>query len=503
MNNMNLIPVYPEIFLLIAASAILLIDMFLPDAKRFITYLLSLLTLVVCGVLTYNSYVSGETVYAFSNMFVSDPLSGTLKLFSYLAIGLTLIYGRQYNSDRGIVGGGRLGGEYYALALFSLLGQMVMISGNSFLSIYLGLELMSLSLYALVALRRNHVGATEAAMKYFVLGALASGFLLYGISMLYGATGSLELNEVFRAIVSGAVDRTVLVFGLVFVVAGLAFKLGAVPFHMWVPDVYHGAPTPMTLLIGGAPKLAAFAMTFRLLVEGLLPLALDWQQMLTVLAVLSIVIGNVTAIAQTNIKRMLAYSTISHMGFMLLGMLAGVVNGNLSQSLNAYSSSLFYVITYVLTTLGTFGVILLMARSGFEAENLDDFKGLNQRSPWFAAVMLILMFSLAGIPPMVGFYAKLSVLQAALGTGQIWLPVVAVLFSLVGAFYYLRVVKLMYFDEPADGGKISATLDVRVALSLNGLAALVIGLWPGHLMDASANALATTLATYLTHIIGG
>ncbi|WP_183379174.1 MULTISPECIES: NADH-quinone oxidoreductase subunit NuoN [unclassified Herbaspirillum] len=503
MNNMNLIPVYPEIFLLIAASAILLIDMFLPDAKRFITYLLSLVTLVVCGVLTYNSYVGGETVYAFSNMFVSDPLSGILKLFSYLAIGLTLVYGRQYNSDRGIVGGGRLGGEFYALALFSLLGQMVMISGNSFLSIYLGLELMSLSLYALVALRRNSVAATEAAMKYFVLGALASGFLLYGISMLYGATGSLELNEVFRAIVSGAVDRTVLVFGVVFVVAGLAFKLGAVPFHMWVPDVYQGAPTPVTLLIGGAPKLAAFAITFRLLVEGLLPLALDWQQMLTVLAVLSIVIGNLTAIAQTNIKRMLAYSTISHMGFMLLGMLAGVVNGNLSQSLNAYSSSLFYVITYVLTTLGAFGVILLLSRSGFEADNLEDFKGLNQRSPWFAAVMLILMFSLAGIPPMVGFYAKLSVLQAALGTGQIWLPIVAVLFSLVGAFYYLRVVKLMYFDEPADAGKITATLDVRVVLSLNGLAALAIGLWPGHLMEASANALATTLATYLTRIIGG
>ncbi|MBB3212412.1 NADH-quinone oxidoreductase subunit N [Herbaspirillum sp. Sphag1AN] len=500
---MNLIPVYPEIFLLIAASAILLIDMFLPDAKRFITYLLSLVTLVVCGVLTYNSYVGGETVYAFSNMFVSDPLSGILKLFSYLAIGLTLVYGRQYNSDRGIVGGGRLGGEFYALALFSLLGQMVMISGNSFLSIYLGLELMSLSLYALVALRRNSVAATEAAMKYFVLGALASGFLLYGISMLYGATGSLELNEVFRAIVSGAVDRTVLVFGVVFVVAGLAFKLGAVPFHMWVPDVYQGAPTPVTLLIGGAPKLAAFAITFRLLVEGLLPLALDWQQMLTVLAVLSIVIGNLTAIAQTNIKRMLAYSTISHMGFMLLGMLAGVVNGNLSQSLNAYSSSLFYVITYVLTTLGAFGVILLLSRSGFEADNLEDFKGLNQRSPWFAAVMLILMFSLAGIPPMVGFYAKLSVLQAALGTGQIWLPIVAVLFSLVGAFYYLRVVKLMYFDEPADAGKITATLDVRVVLSLNGLAALAIGLWPGHLMEASANALATTLATYLTRIIGG
>ncbi len=501
MNNMNLIPVYPEIFLLIATSAILLIDMFLPDAKRVITYVLSLLALVVCAVLTFTNYTSGETVYTFSNMFVSDPLSSLLKLFSYLAIGLTLIYGRQYNADRGIVGGGHLGGEFYALALFALLGQMVMISGNSFLSIYLGLELMSLSLYALVALRRDNVGSTEAAMKYFILGALASGFLLYGISMLYGATGSLELNDVFRAIVSGTVDRNVLVFGIVFVVAGLAFKLGAVPFHMWVPDVYHGAPTPMTLLIGGAPKLAAFAMVFRILVEGLLPLAIDWQQMLMVLAVLSIIIGNVTALAQTNIKRMLAYSTISHMGFMLLGMMSGVVDGNLFQAVNAYSSSLFYAITYVLTTLGTFGVILLMARSGFEADTLDDFKGLNQRSPWFAGIMLVLMFSLAGIPPMVGFYAKLSVLQAVLGTGQIWLAVLAVVFSLVGAFYYLRVIKNMYFDDPADNGKITASFDVRIALSLNGVAALGLGLWPGHLMDACTNAIVTTLATFLSKVI--
>jgi len=504
MNNMNLIPVYPEIFLLIAASAILLIDMFLPDTKRFITYLLSLLTLVVCAMLTYSGYASGETVYTFSNMFVSDPLSGILKLFSYLAVGLSMIYGRQYNRDRSIVGGGHLGGEFYVLALFALLGQMVMISGNSFLSIYLGLELMSLSLYALIALRRDHVGAIEAAMKYFILGALASGFLLYGISMLYGATGSLELNDVFRAIVSGAIDTNVLVFGIVFVVAGLAFKLGAVPFHMWVPDVYQGAPTPMTLLIGAAPKLAAFAITFRLLVEGLLPLAIDWQQMLMVLAVLSMIIGNITAIAQTNIKRMLAYSTISHMGFMLLGMLSGMVDStfDLYQSVNAYSSSLFYVITYVLTTLGTFGVILLMSRGGFEAENLEDFKGLNQRSPWFAAIMLVLMFSLAGVPPLVGFYGKLSVLQAVIGTGQIWLSVVAVLFSLVGAFYYLRVVKLMYFDEPADSAKIGASLDVRVVLSLNGLAALGLGLWPGHLMDACTNAIVTTLVTFLNKVIG-
>ena len=501
MNNMNLIPVYPEIFLLIATSAILLIDMFLPESKRVITYLLSLAALVVCAVLTFADLNSGATVYTFNNMFVSDPLANLLKLFTYLGVGVTLIYSRQYNTARGITGG-MLGGEYYALALFALLGQMVMISGNSFLSIYLGLELMSLSLYALVALRRDHAASTEAGMKYFILGALASGFLLYGMSMLYGATGgALELNEVFRAIVSGTVDRTPLVFGIVFVVAGLAFKLGAVPFHMWVPDVYQGSPTPVTLLLGAAPKLATFAITFRLLVEGMLPLAVDWQQMLMVLAVLSIILGNVTAIAQTNIKRMLAYSTISHMGFMLLGMMSGVVDGNLFSAVNAYSSSLFYAVTYVITTLGSFGVIILLSRSGFEADTLEDFKGLNQRSPWFAAVMMIMMFSLAGIPPLVGFYAKLSVLQAAMATGQIWLPVLAVIFSLIGAFYYIRVVKVMYFDEPTDNSKIVATPEMRVVLSLNGIAALAIGLWPGHLMDACTNAIVTTLATFLSKVV--
>ncbi|WP_413459816.1 NADH-quinone oxidoreductase subunit NuoN [Herbaspirillum huttiense] len=501
MNNMNLIPVYPEIFLLIATSAILLIDMFLPESKRVITYLLSLAALVVCAVLTFADLNTGATVYTFNNMFVSDPLANLLKLFTYLGVGVTLIYSRQYNTARGITGG-PLGGEYYALALFALLGQMVMISGNSFLSIYLGLELMSLSLYALVALRRDHAASTEAGMKYFILGALASGFLLYGMSMLYGATGgALELNEVFRAIVSGTVDRTPLVFGIVFVVAGLAFKLGAVPFHMWVPDVYQGSPTPVTLLLGAAPKLATFAITFRLLVEGMLPLAVDWQQMLMVLAVLSIILGNVTAIAQTNIKRMLAYSTISHMGFMLLGMMSGVVDGNLFSAVNAYSSSLFYAVTYVITTLGSFGVIILLSRSGFEADTLDDFKGLNQRSPWFAAVMMIMMFSLAGIPPLVGFYAKLSVLQAAMATGQIWLPVLAVVFSLIGAFYYIRVVKVMYFDEPTDTNKIVATPEMRVVLSLNGIAALAVGLWPGHLMDACTNAIVSTLATFLSKVV--
>jgi NADH-quinone oxidoreductase subunit N len=493
MNNMNLVPVYPEIFLVIATSAILLIDMFLADAKRNITYALTIVTLLICIALNVADY-SNPTAYTFNNMFVSDPMASLLKIFSYIAVGVTLIYSRQYAGDRGMLGGA-IGGEFYALALFALLGQMVMISGNNFLVIYLGLELMSLSLYALVALRRGHAVSTEASMKYFILGALASGFLLYGISMLYGATGSLDLTEVAKATASGTVNKTVLVFGVVFVVAGLAFKLGVVPFHMWVPDVYQGAPTAVTLLLGGAPKLATFAISIRLLVEGLFPLAIDWQQMITVLAVLSMAIGNITAIVQTNLKRMLAYSTIAQMGFMLLGMLSGVVNGNVSSAANAYSSAMFYSVAYVLTTLGTFGVIMLLARAGFEAESIDDFKGLNQRSPWFAFVMLILMFSLTGIPPTVGFYAKLAVLQAVLSTGQVWLAVLSVLLSLIGAFYYLRVVKVMYFDDPVDTAPIVVNKDMSVALSLNGMAVLVLGLLPGPLMAVCATAIVKTLTS--------
>jgi NADH-quinone oxidoreductase subunit N len=490
---MNLIPLYPEIFLLLAICVILLIDMFLADRKRNITYALSLATLVICAGLTMTGS-DGGTVYISSNMFVSDPMSNMLKLFSYLAVGVTLIYGRQYVSERGMVNG-LLGGEFYVLALFSLLGQMIMISGNNLLIIYLGLELMSLSLYALVALRRDHTLSTEAAMKYFVLGALASGFLLYGMSMLYGATGTLDLGEMAKAAASATANKTILVFGIVFLVAGLAFKLGVVPFHMWVPDVYQGSPTAVTLLLGGAPKLAAFAMCFRLLVEGLGPDAIDWQQMLVVLSVLSMAIGNITAIAQTNLKRMLAYSTIAQMGFMLLGLLSGVSNGNANFAADAYSASMFYSITYVITTLGSFGIIMLLARSGFEAESLDDLKGLNKRSPWFAFIMLLLMFSLAGIPPLMGFYAKLSVLQAVLATGQVWLAILAVLFSLIGAFFYLRVVKLMYFDEPVDKGIISSSIDMRIVLSINGLAVLVFGLMPGSIMSACANAIAKTLAS--------
>jgi NADH-quinone oxidoreductase subunit N len=502
--NPNLIPVYAEIFLLVAASAILLIDMFLSDAKRSVTYWLSLATLAVCGVLSFADYSAGTTTYTFSNMFVSDPMANLLKLFTYLSVGITLIYSRQYATERGMMSG-NLGGEFYVLALFTVLGQMVMISGNNMLVIYLGLELMSLALYALVALRRDHAVSTEAAMKYFILGALSSGFLLYGMSMLYGATGSLDIGEVAKAAGALTSNHTILIFGIVFMVAGLAFKLGVVPFHMWVPDVYQGSPTAVTLLLGGAPKLAAFAICIRLLVEGLLPMAIDWQQMLMVLAVLSLAIGNLAAIAQTNLKRMLAYSTIAQMGFVMLGLMAGAVPGanstlanptlDLSNNVTAYSAAMYYSITYVLTTLGSFGLIMMLARSGFEAEELNDFKGLARRSPWFAVVMSILMFSLAGVPPMMGFMAKWSVLQAVVTSNQVWLAVVAVLFSLIGAFYYLRVVKVMWFDEPADASPIAVPFDMRLALSVNGVAIVALGMLPGSLLGACMNAMTKTLAS--------
>ncbi len=494
MTTPNLIPAYAEIFLTIASCAILLIDMFVKDEKRSLTYYLSLGTLAVCALISYGAYADGTTVYTLSNMFVSDPMANLLKVFSYVAVAFTLIYARQYAGERGMMSG-NLGGEFYVLALFSLLGQMIMISANNMLIIYLGLELMSLSLYALVALRRDHAVSTEAAMKYFILGALASGFLLYGISMLYGATGTLDLNELAKASVSPTSNPTILVFGIVFVVAGLAFKLGVVPFHMWVPDVYQGSPTAVTLLLGGAPKLAAFAISLRLLVEGLLQLAKDWQLMLIVVAVLSLAIGNLTAIAQTNIKRMLAYSTIAQMGFVLLGLASGVVGESATGAAVAYSSAMFYSITYVLTTLGSFGLIMMLARAGHEAEELADFKGLAKRSPWFAVVMTALMFSLAGIPPMMGFIAKLSVLQAVISTGQVWLAVVAVLFSLIGAFYYLRVVKTMWFDEAQDGSPISTPMDMQIVLSVNGIGVVLLGMMPGSMLAACLSAMTKTLGS--------
>ncbi|MDR0203087.1 MAG: NADH-quinone oxidoreductase subunit NuoN, partial [Delftia acidovorans] len=439
---------------------------------------------------------SGNTFYGWGNMVVSDAMGNWLKCFATVAMMITLVYGRPYAADRDML----RGGELFTLAMLALLGMFIMISGNNFLVIYLGLELLTLSSYALVALRRDHTASVEAAMKYFVLGAMASGFLLYGMSMLYGATGSLDIGQVFKAINSGEIKHQVLVFGLVFVVSGLAFKLGVVPFHMWVPDVYQGAPTAITTMIGGAPKLAAFAIVIRLLVDGLLPLAIDWQQMLAVLAIASLLVGNLAGLQQTNLKRMLAYSTISQMGFVLLGLMSGVVDGKVDPATieNAYSSAMFYVVTYVLTTLAAFGVIQLLAREGFESEEVADFAGLNQRSPLYAGVMAICLFSMAGIPPLVGFYAKLSVLQALVASGHslyIALAVFAVVMSLIGAFYYLRVVKVMYFDEPITATSVSASLDVRVVLTLNGALVLGLGLLPGGLMALCADAVVRALAS--------
>lgn len=495
-DNISWLAVYPEIVLLVMACVIALVDLWVKSPRRTATYVLTMLTLAVVAALEGVYASSGNTFYGFGNMVVSDAMGNWLKCFATMAVMVTLVYSRPYAADRDML----RGGEMFTLSMFALLGMFIMISGNNFLVIYLGLELLTLSSYALVALRRDNATATEAAMKYFVLGAMASGFLLYGLSMLYGATGSLDIGQVFKAVLSGQVKHQVLVFGLVFVVAGLAFKLGVVPFHMWIPDVYQGAPTAITLMIGSAPKLAAFAITMRLLVDGLLPLAIDWQQMLAVLAIGSLLIGNLAAIAQTNLKRMLAYSTISQMGFVLLGLLSGVINGQVNSAVaeNAYSASMFYVVTYVLTTLATFGVILLLAREGFESEEISDLAGLNQRSPLYAGVMAICLFSMAGIPPLVGFYAKLAVLQSLLASGQtayIALAVFAVVMSLIGAFYYLRVVKVMYFDAPLTATSVSAPLDVRFVLTLNGALVLVLGLFPGGLMALCADAIVRALAT--------
>ena len=493
MTAMNWLAVYPEIFLLVMACVVALADLFVTDPKRTPTHVLTLLTLVALAGMHWVSFSEGQTYYAMNRMVVTDPMGHLLAMFATIAVAVTLVYARPYAESREM-----LKGELYTLSLFSLLGISIMVSGNNLLTLYLGLELMSLSLYSLVALRRDHAQSTEAAMKYFVLGALASGFLLYGMSMMYGATGSLDLGQIFDAIGKGEANRQVLVFGLVFIVSGLAFKLGAVPFHMWLPDVYQGAPTAATLLIAGAPKIAAFGMTIRLLVDGLLGLAVDWQQMFIVLAVCSLLVGNLAAIAQTNLKRMLAYSTIAQMGFLLLGLLAGVVNGNTLSAANAYSSAMFYIVTYVITTLGTFGLIMLMARAGHEAENISDLSGLHRRSPVLAAVMGIFMFSLAGVPPMVGFYAKLAVLQALISTNDalhLYLAIFAVAMSLIGAFYYLRIVKVMYFDEPTDTSPIVIPAGPRAVLSLNGATVLMLGILPGGLMAMCAQAIVKALGS--------
>ena len=472
-------PAMPEIVLLLLVLILLVVDLFLQAAERHITYWLTIVALVGTAILTVGT-LGQPTVVTFQGLFVADLMSQVLKVVTLAAVAATLMLGRSYLEARGL-----LTGEFMCLALFGTLGMMVMISAQHFLTLYLGLELMALSQYAVVALQRDSARATEAGMKYFVLGALSSGLLLYGLSMIYGATGSLELTRVAYAIEHGQSHQMLGVFGLVFVVAGIAFKLGAAPFHMWIPDVYHGAPTPVTLLVGAAPKIAAFAFVMRLLANGLQGMTADWQQMLVVLAIASLAVGNIVAIAQTNLKRMLAYSTISHMGFVLLGILAGNDNG--------YSSAMFYVIAYVIMTLASFGMILIMSRAGFEAENLDDFKGLNQKSKWYAFMMLVTMFSLTGLPPTVGFFGKLSVLQAALEAGYVWLVVYAVLMSVIGAYYYLRIVKIMYMDPPGGEITLDARLETRWVLSASGVAMLVFGIVPAPLMDLCVRAITASM----------
>ena len=480
-------PAAAEIFVAIMALVIMLASTFARSIARCLAYYLTQATLIAAAFITIFS-LSGDVTYTFSNLFVSDLMGDFLKLMIYFSTAIALLYGRNYLSERNIDKP-----EYYLLALLMTLGMMVMVTANHMLPLYIGLEMMSLSLYTMVAFDRDSKRSTEAAMKYFVLGALASGLLLYGMSMVYGATGTLEFSGIAQAIYNQTANQTVLMFGLVFLVAGICFKLGVVPFHMWVPDVYQGAPTAVTLMIATAPKLAAFAMAVRLLIWALFDIAEEWQVMLMLVAGASIVLGNLAAVAQQNIKRMLAYSGISHMGFMLLGLLAGVVEGDRHFALNAYSSAMFYAVSYVIMSLASFGMLILLSRAGFEAENLDDFKGLNKRSSWYALMMLFVMFSMAGVPFFIGFFAKLSVLQAVVAAGYFWLAVLAVLMSVIGAFYYLRVVKLMYFDEPEDTTPLQAPAGVRVMLSANGLAIAALGLAPQMLMSLCAYALLGSL----------
>ncbi|MBW8760643.1 MAG: NADH-quinone oxidoreductase subunit NuoN [Burkholderiales bacterium] len=492
MIEMTSLPiVYPEIFLLLMTSVVALVGVNASDKRLGLTYWIAQISLLAFSLMHLYELQLGRALYGMQRMVVIDPLGHLLALSAGIATMITMGFARPYLKSRDL-----LKGEFLSLAMFSLLGVSVMVSANNFLVVYIGLELMTLSLYALTALRRDHAVSTEAAMKYFILGALASGFLLYGLSMMYGAAGTLDIPNVLEALHKGTVNPQVLVFGLVFIVAGLAFKLGLAPFHMWVPDVYQGAPTAVTLLISGAPKLAAFGITFRILVEGLSGQAKDWEEMLIVLSVVSMSLGNLAAIAQSNLKRLLAYSAIAQLGFMLLGFTPTVVDMKTVAAANAYSSALFYIITYVLTTLGTFGLIMVLARNGFESEEISDLSGLGKRSPWIAGVMSLFMFSLAGIPPLVGFYAKFAVLQALVSTGNqtyIVLAVIAVLLSLVGAYYYLRVVKTMFFDEPVDPSPVRGETGATVLLALSGIATLGLGLLPDGLMSVCRDAVLKAL----------
>lgn len=464
----DLIPILPELVILVLACTILLVDLFLKDEQRGINHTLAMIGLLIAlGAVGLAG--GGERQVVFDGSFVRDAMSDALKGLTFLVTLLSFVYAKDWLRDRDL-----LVGEFYALSLFAVLGMLIMISANSLLTLYLGLELLALCLYALVAFDRDSKPGAEAAMKYFVLGALGSGMLLYGASMIYGATGSIELGTIAQVVAAKGMESKVLVFGLVFLVVGIGFKFGAVPFHMWIPDIYQGAPTPVVAFLGSVPKLAAFALAIRVFVEALGGLHQDWQGMLIILAVLSMGLGNLVAIAQTNIKRMLAYSTISHVGFIFLGLLAGTQQG--------YASAMFYAMVYAPMAAGTFGILVLISRKGFDAECVDDLKGLNERDPWYAAMMALFMFSLAGVPPTVGFMAKLLVLEAVVRVDLVWLALVAVFFSIIGAFYYLRVIKVMYFDKPVTDAPLAINGGARVAMSINGLAMLVLGLFPAALL---------------------
>ncbi|KAA6185244.1 NADH-quinone oxidoreductase subunit NuoN [Thiohalocapsa marina] len=460
--------ILPELVILITASVVLVVDLYLRDDQKGLNHSLTLVGLVLA--LASVGLVGGDqTATAFGGAFVRDPMSDLLKGVVIVLTLFTFVYSSNYMRDRDM-----WVGEYHVLVLFSLLGVMIMISANDFLSMYLGLELLALCLYALVAFDRDSKAGSEAAMKYFVLGSIGTGMLLYGISMLYGATGGIGFGDVAAAVAATGTDDKVLVFGLVFVLIGIAFKFGAVPFHMWMPDVYQGAPAPVVLFLSSAPKVAAFAMAARILLDALPGLLADWGDILIILSVLSMAVGNVVAIAQTNIKRMLAYSTVSHVGFIFFGLLAGTEQG--------YAAAMFYAVVYGLMAVGAFGVLVMISHKGFEAENLDDLKGLGDRDPWLAAMMTLVMFSMAGVPPMVGFMAKLLVLEAVVNVGLIWLAIVAVVFSIIGAFYYLRVVKMIYFDKPEVMDPVTASGSARIAVSVNGLAILFLGMFPAGLL---------------------
>lgn len=477
MNGAELLLAAPEFWVLAMACVIMLVDLFLREERRGIIHMLAMLTLIFAAIITLRAdhVVDGiHSLTAFNDSFIRDPMGDVLKVFSFLTLGLIFTYAkfylRSFNMFRS---------DFYTLSLFALLGVMLLISANSLVMIYLGLELISLSMYALVAFNRESSLGSEAAMKYFVLGSMASGMLLYGMSMIYGATGSLGLSDIAAAISDQGANHVLLIFGLVFVIVGIAFKFGVVPFHMWIPDVYEGAPAAVTLLISSVPKLAVFAMAFRLLQTGLGDLHIHWQGMLQVLALLSIVLGNLAAIMQTNIKRMLAYSTISHMGFVLLGLLPGTAFG--------FGAAMYYVIVYALMSTAAFGMVIMLSARGVEAEHLEDFKGLNQRNPWYAAIMGIVMFSMAGVPPMVGFFAKWMVIKAAIDAGSMWLAIVAVIFTVIGAFYYLRVIKYMYFDEPENETVVTVPVDFGAALTLNGLLIIGLGIFSSSLITICIN----------------